>query len=537
MSRSILLYFLRTKARLFEKFRVKSISVNGNSSGFSDSLSVFNCHVDPSISWKVEGKRATSTWIPVCEQAASGLLFTSPVQSRDFQWSAELECWGRRKSSHTIATLSLNCNQGIDQGVIRLPISGDELFLYYLLAESYSPPKSNCGSPRSVHLVPVRTRPETLDKQLDPWPKKVPVLVGHGGAGAHRAHYGGGREWPENTICAFRRSEQLGLQMIECDATVTRDCGAVVLHHNFTLGLRSLPRNESFKGRSFVLDHLPDGPVTKDTKSLIAQYTLEEIRNLLGQASRNSKPHENDHFVHPKPLAFDDPEPDQDGIDGQPLPELNEAFRRTSTRLGFNVEMKYPRETLLGRITHALETGEPVTSDLPGPHNYFAQINKFCDKVLDVIWKNAGSRPVILSSFNADLCAVLRLKQSNFPVLFITRGGIPSSTEPPNMMHVDLRHCNLPVALSWAHMMNLSGVVTLGQHFGSTPKLHTTNEGQINALVADMQEKQLACLVYGDGVSELSFLKKATGCGLTGVIIDRVESYMQEYFLTVAPSA
>lgn len=85
--------------------------------------------------------------------------------------------------------------------------------------------------------------------------KKVPILVGHG-AGVHRVHYGGGREWPENTDCASRRSEQIRLEMMECDTTVTMDCGAVVLHHNFTVSLRSLSPNKSCNGRSFVLEHL-----------------------------------------------------------------------------------------------------------------------------------------------------------------------------------------------------------------------------------------------------------------------------------------
>ncbi|KAA0196934.1 hypothetical protein FBUS_11214 [Fasciolopsis buskii] len=104
------------------------------------------------------------------------------------------------------------------------------------------------------------------------------------------------------------------------------------------------------------------------------------------------------------------------------------------------------------------------------------------------------------------------------------------------MFHVDLRHSSLPVALSWAHMMNLSGVVTLGQHFGSAPKLYSTSEQPISALISDMQKKRLACFVYGEGVSELSFLDKAANYGLTGVIIDRVDSYMQEYVHSASPS-
>lgn len=84
---------------------------------------------------------------------------------------------------------------------------------------------------------------------------QTPLLMGHAGAGVKRSHQGTSREWPENTVCAFRRAEQLGLRAVECDATTTRDCQSVVLHHNFSV--RFLPRSdESYReGHTYMLDH------------------------------------------------------------------------------------------------------------------------------------------------------------------------------------------------------------------------------------------------------------------------------------------
>ncbi|KER26280.1 hypothetical protein T265_14041, partial [Opisthorchis viverrini] len=423
---------------------------------------------------------------------------------------------------------------GLD-GVPRHQLLSDQFNeVYYLFAHAYNPPACKTAPPRSVRVSPVRFHQANAVNNGGPdglWPLQTPILIGHAGAGMKHVHHESDRLWPDNTICAFRRAEQLGLPMVECDATVTKDYKAVLLHHNFTVRFHTDPFSVKDCNRSFNLAHLPDPPVDEQTTNLVVRYSFSELRGLLGRdpSARPIEDSSSGCITHPKALTSTDPLPDVQGVHGHPLPELADAFRQTSTQLGFNVELKYPRETLLGKITRAIHEDVPITPNLAGPHSYFAKINKFCDKILDTIWKNAGDRVVILSSFNADVCAVLRLKQSHLPVMFITRGGVPSPTEPPDMFHVDLRHTSLAVATSWAQIMGLDGVVTLGSHFGSDPKEHPITEDEISQNASDLTEKCLACFVYGSGVSEDEFFAKATKYGLTGVIIDRVDGYVQEH--------
>lgn len=44
------------------------------------------------------------------------------------------------------------------------------------------------------------------------------------------AHRGGGELFPENTLTAFQQSEQLGVDMVECDVHVSRDGQLMVIH-------------------------------------------------------------------------------------------------------------------------------------------------------------------------------------------------------------------------------------------------------------------------------------------------------------------
>ena len=44
------------------------------------------------------------------------------------------------------------------------------------------------------------------------------------------AHRGGGDLFPENTLSAFRQSEALGVDMVECDVHVSRDGQLMVIH-------------------------------------------------------------------------------------------------------------------------------------------------------------------------------------------------------------------------------------------------------------------------------------------------------------------
>jgi glycerophosphoryl diester phosphodiesterase len=84
------------------------------------------------------------------------------------------------------------------------------------------------------------------DAATNPWIEKTPLDI---------AHQGGEDEFPSNTMYAFKRSLQVGADMLELDVGVTRD-GQVVVMHDTTV------------------DRTTNGHGT------VASYTLKQLRKL-----------------------------------------------------------------------------------------------------------------------------------------------------------------------------------------------------------------------------------------------------------------
>ncbi|CAH8478542.1 unnamed protein product [Schistosoma haematobium] len=211
-----------------------------------------SCSVDPSLSWSVEGSSYKERWIPVTPHAASGFLVLDRNSSMSSTLSVDLELETVSGSEKSCVSFTLRPDYHDDQGLLCLPVSSvsgilDEIYLYYLFIFGYKPLYTDHRTPLYLCLPPVNS-------SLHQNATSQPIIVGHAGAGVKRAHHGKGLEWPENTICAFRRAEQLGVTMVECDANITKD-SEVVLHHNFTLGVCEQPRKSENDPPTFILEH------------------------------------------------------------------------------------------------------------------------------------------------------------------------------------------------------------------------------------------------------------------------------------------
>ncbi|VDD80324.1 unnamed protein product [Mesocestoides corti] len=122
-----------------------------------------------------------------------------------------------------------------------------------------------------------------------------------------------------------------------------------------------------------------------------------------------------------------------------------------------------------------------------------------------------GGREVVLGSFNTELCLALRLKQSKYPVLFLSRSGmLTGGSEPQHTL--DPRHLNAFAVAEWANLVGLDGVVIRGE---------SIQEGgaELAKLLADYG---LACIAYGDVASTPEFRSYAASLGITGICIDNV---------------
>lgn len=74
----------------------------------------------------------------------------------------------------------------------------------------------------------------------------------------------------------------------------------------------------------------------------------------------------------------------------RPFPTLEGVFHYVSEETGFNIEIKYPIELVNGQHECA---------------NYFER-NEFVDIILAEVFRNAGTRRVVFSSFDPDICTM-----------------------------------------------------------------------------------------------------------------------------------
>ncbi|KAJ3275111.1 Glycerophosphocholine phosphodiesterase [Terramyces sp. JEL0728] len=162
------------------------------------------------------------------------------------------------------------------------------------------------------------------------------------------------------------------------------------------------------------------------------------------------------------------------------------VFQKVPLKTGFNIEVKYPN----------LEEAQEETL-------YHAEINTFCDEILQVVFKNAGNRKVYFSSFHPEMCLLLKLKQKKYPVFYLTVAGAK--------MYYDVRLNSLAEAVKVAQDFKLDGVVTYCGPLIECP-----------GLIKKIQNLGLNILSYGGKNNSTEDAKVQVDAGINGIIVDNV---------------
>lgn len=115
----------------------------------------------------------------------------------------------------------------------------------------------------------------------------------------------------------------------------------------------------------------------------------------------------------------------------------------------------------------------------------------------------ADGRDVILSTFHPEICIMLALKQSSFPVMFLTEGG--------NSKLMDVRATSLQEAIRLAKRWDLLGIVSEAVPLVQCPRL-------VNVI----KESGLMCMTYGSLNNDPALAKMLTQAGVDAVIADHV---------------
>eukprot|EP00474_Spongospora_subterranea_P004632 CRZ05090.1 hypothetical protein [Spongospora subterranea] len=296
---------------------------------------------------------------------------------------------------------------------------------------------------------------------------KSTKLIGHRGAGATRylskqpQHM---LRTQENTILSFVTAAALGAEYIEFDVQLTKDF-VPIIYHDWAF---HLPR----------LHGIPPIPVSA--------ITLKEFLELRSLASDKPKRTLDDVDLHHqrRKMSLDPHSIANEIRDKYPL--LIDCFKQVPAHVGFNVELKYPPE-----ITRA-ETGFK-----------FPSRNDYVDAVLKSVFEHAGSRRIMFSSFDPDICTLACLKQPSYPVFFLTEAGASPCWDP--------RGQSIREAIRFAKRQNLVGIVSYADPLLKSPKIITT-----------VKAAGLVLATWSSANNEISNIELSHRFGIDAIVIDKI---------------
>ncbi|XP_070501994.1 glycerophosphocholine phosphodiesterase GPCPD1-like [Chironomus tepperi] len=211
------------------------------------------------------------------------------------------------------------------------------------------------------------------------WNEKHKGLdVGHRGAGTSFKS-SSGNTIRENTIASLKKAASSGAKFVEFDVQLSKDLHPVI-YHDFHVYV-SLKKKGTFDANDLL--ELP-----------MKELTLEQLKNLKVYHTVEGRSRE--------PKFFD-----EDLAEHQPFPELAEALEMIDEDVGFNIEIKSAQELEDGTL-------ESTSSSIDK--------NLYVDCILEVVLAKAGKRRIVFSSFDPDICIMLRNKQNVYPTMFLTLG-------------------------------------------------------------------------------------------------------------------
>lgn len=182
---------------------------------------------------------------------------------------------------------------------------------------------------------------------------------------------------------------------------------------------------------------------------------------------------------------------DNDPLENQPFPTLEQVLNAVPQHCGFNVEIKYPMRRHDGQFD--------------GPCSREQDLNEFVDIILGVVMEHAGSRKIIFSCFNPDIAILLRLKQNMYPVLFLTQGMTKKYAK-----YLDPRTSSVQMATFMVKCFHLWGV-----------NCHVEDFLVDRSLVQYVKKFGITVFTWGDDINSTNVIHQLKNDGVDGIIYDK----------------
>lgn len=197
------------------------------------------------------------------------------------------------------------------------------------------------------------------------WKKRSTLEVGHRGMGNSYTKCAVARE---NTLHSLDKAASHGADYVEFDVQLTKD-KIPVIFHDFHVMVSVAKRSQA-----------PE----KDVHQMaVKDLKLDQLRLLhLDHVQHHTSTAPLNEQVTKVTGENDEAE------DLRPFPTLVEALQSVSPDVGFNIEIKFPMIQVDG---------------INECENYFEH-NDFLDRILTAVMLHAGTRRVVFSSFDPDIC-------------------------------------------------------------------------------------------------------------------------------------
>ncbi|KAG9511196.1 Glycerophosphocholine phosphodiesterase GPCPD1 [Fragariocoptes setiger] len=351
------------------------------------------------------------------------------------------------------AKLFINAH-GATQGQQRAPILSSELVPFGELLVDYLIVQN---------ALTIPTRDAAMSFTKPEWLTSKTLQMAHRGAGTG-VRTDLPRNLLENTIASFNHSIEHGADFVELDLFVTRD-GIPAVFHDFTVEIVGQDEHDI-------------------TEIQCDELTLDELRALKALKMKQA---DGQHII----INVDELEPDN-----KPFQTLEEIFHGVLPGAGLCLEFKWPQ---------MFEDGTMEAFK-------HRDINDYVDRVLDVVHKHANGRPVILQTFEANLALLLRMKQNEHPVIFLTEGVTPLYPA-----YQDPRTRNVINSICFARAFDFAGVNLLVDFYLNDPK------GQ---LVKFIHNHDMVAHAWGNSLNSRGMIERLMSSGLDSMVYDYTDKIL-----------
>lgn len=198
---------------------------------------------------------------------------------------------------------------------------------------------------------------------------------------------------------------------------------------------------------------------------------------------------------------------EDDHQDNQPFPTLEHILQAVDSRCGFNVEIKYPMQKLDG--------------SWDGSWDKMCDLNEYVDIILRVLFNHAKDRNIIISCFHPDICSLVAMKQTRYPILFLTQGKTEKWPA-----YFDPRTRDVQMATYTALSMDFTGI-----------NAHAEDLLKDRSLIEFVKSRNLILFVWGDDLNDKSVIKQLKVDGVDGVVCDKVDEFASREPLFLAESS